>query len=168
MQSSFTNRFTWLMSCLLTVAFAIVAGPVVAQVVSVKDPWVRSTVPRQKATAAYMEITAGRASRLLEASSPVAGVVEIHEMRMDKDVMRMRAIPALELPAGQPVALEPGGYHVMLMDLKVQIKDGDKVPISLVVELRNGSRETAQITAVARSPQPASTQGGGHGKSHSH
>jgi copper(I)-binding protein len=54
------------------------------------------------------------------------------------------------------------------MDLKVQIKDGDKVPISLVVELRNGSRETAQITAVARSPQPASTQGGGHGKSHSH
>ncbi len=158
MQSSFTNRFTWLMSCLLTVAFAIAAGPVVAQVVSVKDPWVRSTVPRQKATAAYMEITAGRASRLLEASSPVAGVVEIHEMRMDKDVMRMRAIPALE----------PGGYHVMLMDLKVQIKDGDKVPISLVVELRNGSRETAQITAVARSPQPASTQAGGHGKSHLH
>lgn len=168
MQSSFTRRSTWFLSCLLTAAFAIAASPVMAQVVSVKDPWVRSTVPRQKASAAYMEITASRASRLLEVSSPVAGVAEIHEMRMEKDVMRMRAIPALELSAGQPVALEPGGYHVMLMDLKVQIKDGDKVPITLVFELRNGSRETAQITAVARSPQPASTQGGGHGKSHAH
>ena len=151
MQSSFTNRFTWLMSCLLTVAFAIVAGPVVAQVVSVKDPWVRSTVPRQKATAAYMEITAGRASRLLEASSPVAGVVEIHEMRMDKDVMRMRAIPALELPAGQPVALEPGGYHVMLMDLKGQIKEGDSVLLTLVFEGKDKKRETVEIKAAARS-----------------
>jgi copper(I)-binding protein len=152
------------------VAFAcmVVAHPVSAQVASVKDPWVRSTVARQKATSAYMEITASRAARLLEASSEVAGIVEIHEMRMEKDVMRMRAIASLDLPAGQPVALQPGGYHIMLMDLKVQVKDGDKVPITLVFELRNGSRETAQITAIARSPQASSSHGGGHGKSHSH
>lgn len=168
MPARLTYRFSLFLACLLAMASLVATSPVSAQVVSVKDPWVRSTVPRQKATGAYMEITAGRASRLLEASSPVAGVVEIHEMRMDKDVMRMRAIPALDLPAGQPVALEPGGYHVMLMDLKVQIKDGDKVPISLVIELRNGSRETAQITAIARSPQSSSSHGAGSGKSHSH
>ena len=168
MQSSFTNRFPWLVSCLLTVAFAIAAGPVVAQVVSVKDPWVRSTVPRQKATAAYMEITAGRASRLLEASSPVAGVVEIHEMRMDKDVMRMRAVPALDLPAGQPVALEPGGYHVMLMDLKGQVKDGDTVPVTLVVEGKDGKRQNIEIKASARNPNaPAMKHGDGH-SAHKH
>lgn len=168
MNIRFTNRLTRPLLCGVAFVLAVAAYPVAAQVVSVKDPWVRSTVPRQKATAAYMEITAGRASRLLEVSSPVAGVAEIHEMRMEKDVMRMRAIPALELSAGQPVTLEPGGYHLMLMDLKVQIKDGDKVPITLVFELRNGSRETAQITAVARSPQPTSSHGAGHGKSHSH
>lgn len=168
MNIRFTNRLTRPLLCGVAFVLAVTVSPASAQIVSVKDPWVRSTVPRQKATAAYMEITAGRASRLLEVSSPVAGVAEIHEMRMDKDVMRMRAIPALELSAGQPVALEPGGYHLMLMDLKVQIKDGDKVPITLVFELRNGSRETAQITAVARSPQPASSHGAGHGKSHSH
>lgn len=152
------------------VAFAcmVVAHPVSAQVASVKDPWVRSTVARQKATSAYMEITASRTARLLEVSSEVAGIVEIHEMRMEKDVMRMRAIASLDLPAGQPVALQPGAYHIMLMDLKVQVKDGDKVPITLVFELRNGSRETAQITAIARSPQASSSHGGGHGKSHSH
>jgi copper(I)-binding protein len=153
---------------LLAMACVVVAHPVSAQVASVKDPWVRSTVARQKATSAYMEITAARAARLLEASSPVAGIVEIHEMRMEKDVMRMRAIASLDLPAGQPVPLQPGGHHIMLMDLKVQVKDGDKVPITLVFELRNGSRETAEITAIARSPQAASSHGGGHGKSHSH
>lgn len=168
MNIRFTNRLARPLLCGVAFVLAVTAYPVSAQVVSVKDPWVRSTVPRQKATAAYMEITAGRASRLLEVSSPVAGVAEIHEMRMEKDVMRMRAIAALELSAGQPVTLEPGGYHLMLMDLKVQIKDGDKVPITLVFELRNGSRETAQITAVARPPQPASSHGAGHGKSHSH
>lgn len=153
---------------LMLASAVLVAAPVSAQVASVKDPWVRSTVARQKSTSAYMEITAGRAGRLLEASSPVAGTVEIHEMRMEKDVMRMRAIPALELPAGRPVTLEPGGIHIMLMDLKLQIKEGDKVPITLVIELRNGNRESIELSAMARSPQPSSAQGAGHGKAHSH
>ena len=155
--------------CALALLCAGAWVPAAAQVASVKDPWVRSTVARQKSTGAYMEITASRAGRLLEASSSVAGTVEIHEMRMEKDVMRMRAIPSLDLPAGRPVALEPGGYHIMLMDLKLQIKDGDKVPITLLIELRNGSRESIDLTAIARSPQSAaSSHGSGHGKSHSH
>ena len=169
------SRFFQTSFCLAVLLFAGVIQPVAAQATSVKDPWVRTTAPRQKSTSAYMEITAGRAGRLLEAESPVAGLVEIHEMRMDKDVMRMRAIPALDLPAGRPVALEPGGFHIMLMDLKVQIKEGDKVPITLVIEQRNGTRETVTLTANARSPQSASSTHGAahgagqsHGKSHSH
>lgn len=122
-----------------------------AQAAAIKDPWVRATVPRQKSTAVYMEITANRAGRLIEASSPIAGVVEIHELRMERDMMRMRAIASLDLPSGVPVSLKPGGYHIMMMDLRSHIRAGDKVPLSLVVELRDGRRETLQIQAIARS-----------------
>lgn len=162
--SRLMHRMAWL-------AALMIAGwvtPAAAQLASIKDPWVRATAPRQKSTSAYMEITASRAGRLVEASSSVAGIVEIHEMRMEKDMMRMRAVPSLDLPAGQPVALEPGGYHIMLMDLKVQIKDGDKVPITLVIELRNGSRQSVDLTASVRPLQASSSHGASHGKPHSH
>jgi copper(I)-binding protein len=77
----------------------------------------------------------------------VAGVVEIHERAMENNVQKMRAIPGLALPAGKPVELKPGGYHVMLMDLKRELKDGEQVPITLVVESKNGKRESIQVTA---------------------
>jgi hypothetical protein len=75
-------------------------------------------VAQQKATGAFMQIVSQQGGRLVQASSPVAAVVEIHEMTMENNVMKMRAIPGLDLPAGKPVDLKPGGYHVMLMDLK--------------------------------------------------
>jgi copper(I)-binding protein len=84
------------------------------------------------------------------ASSPVAGVVEIHEMAMDGNVMKMRAIPGLTLPAGQPVELKPGGFHVMLMDLKQALQPGQTVPITLVIEGAGGQRETVQVSASVR------------------
>ena len=84
--------------------------------VTVKDPWVRATVSQQKATGAFMQITSAQDARLVEARSPVAGVVEVHEMTMEKDVMKMRAVKGLDLPGGKSVELKPGGYHVMLMD----------------------------------------------------
>ncbi len=164
------SRFFKQCVCAVSLLVAGVFTPALAQVTSVKDPWVRATVARQKSTSAYMEITAGRAGRLLEAVSPVAGTVEIHEMRMEKDMMRMRAIASLDLPAGRPVTLEPGGFHIMLMDLKVQIKEGDKVPITLIIEQRSGARETVEISASVRPIQASSSgHGAGHGKSsHSH
>ena len=79
----------------------------------------------------------------------MAGVVEIHEMAMDGNVMRMRAVPALELPAGKAVELKPGGYHVMLMDLKKPLAAGETVPISLVIETA-GKRETVEVKAPVR------------------
>ena len=65
-----------------------------------------------------MRLTPSAHARLVAARSPVAGVVEIHEMAMDGDVMKMRQIPGLDLAAGRTMDLKPGGYHVMLMSLK--------------------------------------------------
>lgn len=117
---------------------------------TVTEPWVRTTVPQQKATGAFMHIESDTDARLVAAESPVAGVVEIHEMSMENDVMKMSPIPGLDLPAGQAVELKPGGYHIMLMDLQQQVKVGEDVPLRLVVERRDGSTETVDVVAPAR------------------
>jgi hypothetical protein len=134
-----------------------------AQSLKAEQPWVRATVAQQKATGAFMQLSSSQPGRLVEARSPVAGVVEIHEMKMDGHVMKMRALPALELAAGQTVELKPGGYHIMLMDLKAQVKPGDQVPLSLVFEGKDGKRETLEIKAPARGMAP---EGAGHGHGH--
>ena len=134
-----------------------------AQTVKIDEPWVRGTVAQQKATGAFMRLTAPEPMRLVAGESPVAGVVEIHEMAMDGDVMRMRAIAGLALPAGRPVELKPGGYHVMLMDLKGQVKEGDQVPLTLVVQTRDGQRQTLELKAPARALGAGPAAGMGHG-----
>jgi hypothetical protein len=136
--------------CSFAVAALLLALPAAAQV-TVTDPWVRGTVQGQMATGAFMKLQSANAARLVEASSPVAGVVEIHEMTMQNNVMRMRAVQALDLPAGRAVELKPGGYHVMLMDLKQQMKEGEVVPLTLVVESA-GKRETIEVKAPVRAP----------------
>ena len=118
--------------------------------VDVKDAWVRATVAQQKATGAFMHLTAKTDVRVVDARSPIAGVTQIHEMALDKDVMRMREVKGLALPAGQTVELKPGGYHVMLMDLKGQVKAGDVVPMTLVLEGKDGQRSTLEVKAAAR------------------
>ncbi|OHC61695.1 MAG: hypothetical protein A2040_12685 [Rhodocyclales bacterium GWA2_65_19] len=141
------------LSMLVSVAFIL---PAHAQV-TVKDPWVRATVAQQKATGAFMQITSAQDARLVEVKSPVAGIVEIHEMAMDKDVMKMRALPnGLDLPAGKTVELKSGGYHVMLMDLKQQMKEGDSVPMTLVIEGKDKKRSTVEIKAPVK---PLATAG---------
>ncbi|MCZ2290398.1 MAG: copper chaperone PCu(A)C [Burkholderiales bacterium] len=128
---------------------------------TIDDAWVRATVPQQKATGMFAHITSTQGGRLVAAASPVAAVVEIHEMAMDGNVMRMRALAAgLELPAGKTVKLKPGGYHVMLMDLKAQVKAGDTVPVTLVVEDKDGKRETLEVKATARALGAAAPSGG--------
>jgi copper(I)-binding protein len=135
--------------------------------VTVKDAWVRATVAQQKATGAFMQLQSSQDAKLISAQSPVAGVVEVHEMAMDGGVMKMRAVPSLALPAGKTVDLKPGGYHVMLMDLKGQVKDGDTVPVTLVVEGKDGKRQTLEVKAAARNPA-APAMKHGEGKMHKH
>ncbi len=135
--------------------------------VTVKDAWVRATVPQQKATGAFMQLQSAQDAKLLSAQSPVAGVVEVHEMAMDGGVMKMRAVPSLALPAGKAVELKPGGYHVMLMDLKGQVKDGDTVPVTLVVEGKDGKRQSDELKVPARTAAaPAMNHGDGHKHKH--
>jgi len=135
--------------------------PAVAQV-TVTDPWVRGTVQGQLATGAFMKLQSAKEARLVEAASPVAGVVEIHEMALENNVMRMRAVTALALPAGRTVMLAPGGYHVMLMGLKQQMKEGEVVPVTLVVE-SGGKRETIEVKAPVRAPTARSDMMKKHG-----
>ena len=134
----------------LLLALAATSGGAHAQTI-VTEAWIRGTVPQQKATGLFAQITSAQGGRLVSASSPVAGVVEIHEMSMDGNVMKMRALPnGLDLPAGKPVALKPGGYHLMLLDLKQPLKTGDTVAVTLVIAGADKKRETVEIKVPVR------------------
>ena len=145
------------MSRIATFAVAIsLALPGVGAVAQTKvsDAWVRATVPQQKASGLYASITSVAGARLLAASSPVAAMVEIHEMRMDGNVMRMRALSdGLVLPAGKAVELKPGGYHVMMMGLKQQLNVGDSVAVTLTFEGPDKKRETLELKVPVRVAQ---------------
>jgi len=134
---------------------------------TVTDAWVRGTVAQQRATGLFAVITSVQGGRLVAASSPVAGVVEVHEMSMSGSTMQMRPVQGgLQLPAGQPVALQPGGYHVMLLDLKQPLKAGDMVSVSFIVEGSDGSRETIEVKAPVRplgAPAAPASHDRGHG-----
>ncbi len=118
--------------------------------VTIKDAWVRATVAQQKATGLFMSVMSPVDATLVSARSAAAGVVEVHEMSMDNGVMKMRQIPGLALPAGKVVELKSGGYHVMLMDLKAQVKVGDVVPVTLTVKNKDGKITEVDVKAVAR------------------
>lgn len=118
--------------------------------VSVAKPWVRTTVAQQTTTAAYLTITSAQGGKLVSASSPIAANVDLHEMKMAGDLMKMRAVDTLPLPAGQAVKLKPNGYHLMMTGLKAPVKAGDTVPLTLVVEDAKGKRETVEVKAAAR------------------
>jgi len=133
------------MKTLLAAALLAAGGTAIAQT-TVKDAWVRGTVAQQKSTGMFAQLTSAQGGRLVAASSPWAGVVEVHEMAMDGSVMRMRALSGgLALPAGKTVELKPGGYHLMMMDLKQPLKAGDQVPVTLVVEGADKKRETIEL-----------------------
>jgi len=128
---------------------ACLAVPAYAQV-TVKEAWVRASVPQQMATGAFMQLSSAGGARLVQASTPVAGVVQLHEMAMDGTTMKMREVAEIELPPGKTVELKPGGYHVMLMDLKQTLKEGDTVALTLVVQGKDGKRETIAVKAPVR------------------
>lgn len=130
--------------------------------VTVKDPWVRATNAHQKSTVAFMQLTSSGDARLVKADSPVAKTVEIHQMVMKNYAMKMQAVPAIDLPAGKAVELKPDGYLVMLTGLKQQIKEGDSIPISLVVEGRNKKRETIKFSASAMTLEAGSAGNHAH------
>jgi copper(I)-binding protein len=130
-----------------------------AGAIRIEAPWLRATPSGAQVAGGYMKIenTGREPDRLIGGTTGVAGKFEIHEMKMDGSIMRMRELPqGLELKPGQSVELKPGSYHLMLMDLKRQLKDGDKVTGTLVFEKAG----TVQIEYAVRG---AGSKGGGQG-----
>ncbi|MEW6703958.1 MAG: copper chaperone PCu(A)C [Pseudomonadota bacterium] len=125
-----------LLAALAAFAQTHAAGSAQAGNLKASGAWARVTVPGQTAGGAFVVLhNAGPAAdRLIGGSTPVAQRVELHEMTMQGDVMKMREIPAIELPAGRSVELKPGGLHLMFMGLKAPMKTGDKVPVTLKFE----------------------------------
>lgn len=100
--------------------------------IDVQDAWARIAVPGQSATGVFAKLTASAGARLVGGSTPVAATVEVHEMKLEGDVMRMRALDSgLELPAGETIELGAGGYHLMLSGLKRALPAGASVPLTL-------------------------------------
>lgn len=151
------------LSAAVVAGYAAMAGSAAAQSVEVSHAWARATVQGQKATGAFMTLTSATPVRLVGASSPVAGVVEVHEMKMEGDVMKMRALAGgLDLPAGKAVELKPGGYHVMLMDLKLPLQKDTTLPLTLVFKDARGVETRKELKLPVSFSAPAGGSPGQH------
>ncbi|MEJ6021557.1 copper chaperone PCu(A)C [Ramlibacter sp. PS4R-6] len=133
----------------------------------VENAWARATLPGQPTGGAYMRITAKEPTQLVGASSPVAGKAEVHEMKLEGDVMRMRAAGAIELPVGKPFELKPGGHHVMLQELKQPLAAGSTVPVTLVFRNARGVESRTELRVPVTAQPPGGAPAGGHGE-HKH
>lgn len=137
--------------------------------VKVDGAWARASVPGQKGTGAFMTLTAPQGARLVGASSPAAGVTEVHEMKLDGDVMRMRAVSVLELPAGKAVELKPGGFHIMLLDLKAPLAKDSTVPLTLSFKDARGVDSKLELTVPVATSAPGAPSGApAHAHGHKH
>ena len=145
----------------------LVSAAAFAQV-TVQDAWVRGTVPGQTSSGAFMTLQSADGAKVVGVSTPVAGTAEIHEMKMDGNVMRMKALPSLDLPKGQAVQLKPGGYHVMLMDLKQPLVKDTVVPIMLKVELADKRVVEQKVEAKVRDLTAGNMPAMNHGGEHKH
>jgi copper(I)-binding protein len=130
--------------------------------IGIDHPWARPTVTGQPVGGAYMKIAnKGAADRLLSATTAVAAAVQMHTMAMDGDVMTMREVDAVDLPAGQTVEFKPGGFHLMLMGLKAPLKSGDKFAVTLRFEKAGEVVVTVRVESVAAT-SGAAAPGGQH------
>ncbi|ROZ79044.1 copper chaperone PCu(A)C [Ramlibacter sp. WS9] len=120
----------------------------------VEGAWARSTVPGQQGTGAFMRLNASKPMQLVGVSTPVAGTAEVHEMKMEGSIMRMRAVPHLDLPAGQTTELKPGGYHIMLLDLKQPLAAGSVVPLTLLFRDASGAQSKLEVKVPVATTAP--------------
>jgi copper(I)-binding protein len=142
------RRFT---AWLAILGMALASSAAMAQKkIEVTNAWARASVPGQKVGGVYMDIRSAKPARLLSASSPAAGKAELHNMKIENGVMKMSPVDGIELPAGQSVKLAPGGNHVMLIDLKRELKQGENVPVVLTVESPDKTRQTIEVKAEIR------------------
>ena len=142
-------------AALAAFAFTTAAPPAYAQSVKVENAWARATVAGQKTGSVYLDLTSSTDAALVAAGSPLAERAELHSMTMDGGVMRMRALPRIELPAGKGVKLAPGGMHVMLVGLKEPLKAGESIPVTLSVQASGMSLTTLKLQVPVRAAAAA-------------
>ena len=151
MTSMRPRSLRFLLIALIGAGCVVPAGRAQAQPVTVNDAWVRAPAPGQKVAGAYMELVSRTHLALIAVASPAAASAELHSNAMEEGVMRMRPVARIELPAGKPVKLAPGGLHVMLVDIKLPLKPGDKVPLTLTVQRADfSSRSVFSVQAEVR------------------
>jgi copper(I)-binding protein len=138
-----------LKNTILATLLASACTSLCAQVV-VNDAWVRATVSQQKATGAFMQLTAVRTARLVAVRTTLAASAEMHTMSIDHDVMRMRQVNDIDLPAGVPVVLKPGAFHIMLLGLEKPLAEGQHLPMTLIFEAADRRRFSVDIDAPVR------------------
>nr|WP_254774851.1 copper chaperone PCu(A)C [Polaromonas sp. YR568] len=138
-------------------ASACMAALAQAAAVKVEGAWARATVQGQRGTGAFMSLTSKDATQLVGVTTPVAGVAEVHEMKMVGDVMKMRALPLLDLPAGKKVELKPGGYHLMLMDLKAPLAKDSTIPVTLLFKDAKGVESRLELKLPVATVAPGAT-----------
>ena len=148
---------------ILMPAIALFSSQVMAQTASdvkIEGAWVRTAVEGQSGTGGFMKLTAPANMRLVGVASPASKIGEVHEMKMEGSIMRMAELKnGLELPAGKAVELKPGGYHVMLMDLKQSLKAGTQVPLTLTFVNAKGESSKVEINAPVAARAPGSEPG---------
>ena len=149
-------------ACTAALMLASLSSGLWAQTIEVKNAWARATVQGQKASGAFMTLLAKDGATLVSVSSPVAGLAEVHEMKMDGDVMTMRAMPSLQLPAGKAVELKPGGYHVMLLDLKLPLQKDTTIPLTLVFKDAKGQQSKTELKVPVGLAPPAGAAADAH------
>lgn len=136
---------------LTVVLFGLLSAGAAWAQVEVVDAWARASLPQQTATGAFMTIHGGGESlRLVAVTSPLAAAAEIHHMSLHDGIARMGRVPAVDVPPDGSLELRPGGYHVMLLDLKRPLGVGEKVPLELVFEAADGVRRSLAVEADVR------------------
>ncbi len=152
----------WCAAFMLGVLITVPAAPFMALAadgVSAGNAWVRATAPGQKTAGAYMDLTSDADAALVAVESAVAGKAELHSMSMDAGVMRMRPVAKIDLPAKKAVKLAPGGLHVMLLDIKQPLKEGDKIALTLTIRGGGNAPSTVKVEAQVRAAGSASMHG---------
>ncbi|HEY7240641.1 MAG TPA: copper chaperone PCu(A)C [Burkholderiales bacterium] len=138
----------------IVLALMLCAGPAWAQV-DITDPWIRATAPGQKTAAGYMTIRnqSAQPERLVGVSSEVAGKVQTHVSIKDGDIMRMREVKGYDIPARGTFELKPNGSHLMMVDLKRPLKEGEKVPVLLKFEKTGEVKVDFEVRPLVSSPK---------------
>ena len=149
-RTEFKKHMTSVLTAVSVFLCLLLSGLASADQIRVTNAWTRASAPGQQVAAVYFDIASAVDAKLVAVDTGVAQVAEFHLMTVENGTMRMRAVLAVDLPAGITVSLKPGGFHVMLFDLKEPLRAGERIPVELLVEDADGRKTKLKIEADIR------------------